>query len=138
MLVMTNKEQVAMDDSKFTLFTDDWSDTDTAVETSVPDQPGAREARGAFVCSDGSSALAPPASGKNVAQLVVRNLPDDIVRALKQRAARNNRSAEQEHREILLAALRGPRRRPLADVLASMPNVGRDEDFARDQNDTRG
>ena len=66
-----------------------------------------------------------------MARLVLRNLPDDLVRALKQRAARHNRSAEQEHRAILDAALRGPRRRGLTAVLASMPNVGRDEDFAR-------
>jgi len=58
--------------------------------------------------------------------------------ALKLRAAKNNRSAEQEHREILRAALRGPRRRPLAEVLAAMPDVGRDEDFAREQTDRRG
>jgi antitoxin FitA len=73
-----------------------------------------------------------------MAQLVVRNLTDDLVKALKQRAAKHNRSAEQEHREILEAALRGPRRRRLADVLAAMPNVGRDEDFARHQIDSRG
>jgi len=73
-----------------------------------------------------------------MAQLVVRNLPDELVKALKQRAARHNRSAEQEHREILEVVLRGPRRRSLAAVLASIPNVGRDEDFVRDQVDTRG
>jgi plasmid stability protein len=73
-----------------------------------------------------------------MAQLMVRNLPDDIVLALKQRAARRNRSAEQEHREILAAALQGPRRKRLADVLASMPDVGEDTDFARDQRDARG
>lgn len=68
-----------------------------------------------------------------VAQLMVRNLPEDLVKALKQRAAKNNRSAEQEHREILQAALRGPRRRSLIEVLRAMPNVGKDEDFARHQ-----
>ena len=73
-----------------------------------------------------------------MAQLVVRNLPEDLVKALKQRAARHNRSAEQEHREILRAALRGPRRKHLADVLSAMPNVGRDEDFVRRQSDRRG
>jgi antitoxin FitA len=72
-----------------------------------------------------------------VAQLLVRNLPDELVRALKQRAAKRNRSAEQEHREILKAALKGPQRRRLADVLASMPNVGTDEDFTREQTDRR-
>ena len=73
-----------------------------------------------------------------MAQLMVRNLPDDLVKALKQRAAKHNRSAEQEHREILQSALRGPRRRSLATVLAGMPNVGNDEDFERDQSDRRG
>jgi plasmid stability protein len=73
-----------------------------------------------------------------VAQLMVRNLTDDLVKALKQRAAKHNRSAEQEHREILQAALRGPRRRSLAEVLAAMPDVGKDEDFRRDQTDRRG
>jgi antitoxin FitA len=68
-----------------------------------------------------------------MAQLVVRNLPDDLVRALKRRAARHNRSTEQEHRWILETALGGPKRRGLAALLASMPNVGRDQDFARHQ-----
>jgi antitoxin FitA len=72
-----------------------------------------------------------------MAQLVVRNLPEELVVALKRRAAKRNRSAEQEHREILKSALQGPRRRALADVLAGMPNVGQDEDFARQQSDRR-
>ena len=72
-----------------------------------------------------------------MAQLTVRNLPDELVLALKRRAARRNRSAEQEHREILKAALQGPGRKALADVLAGMPNVGEDEDFARQQADRR-
>jgi len=37
--------------------------------------------------------------------LHVRNLDDDVVRRLKQRAARHGRSAEAEHREILIQAL---------------------------------
>ena len=40
-----------------------------------------------------------------MAQLTVRNVTDQIVRALKQRAAARGRSAEAEHREILRAAL---------------------------------
>jgi len=56
---------------------------------------------------------------------------------LKRRAAMRNRSAEQEHREILKAALTGKKRRPLADVLAAIPNVGEDSDFRREQNDRR-
>ncbi len=72
-----------------------------------------------------------------MAQLVVRNLPEELVKALKARAARHQRSAEQEHREILKAALGATRRRSLAEVLAAMPNVGRDEDFTRSQIDRR-
>jgi antitoxin FitA len=68
-----------------------------------------------------------------MAQLMVRNLPEDVVKALKQRAAKHNRSAEQEHREILQAVLRGPRRRGLAEVLGNMPDVGDDSDFIRRQ-----
>ena len=72
-----------------------------------------------------------------MAQLMVRNLDVDLVKTLNRRAAKHNRSAEQEHREILQAALRGPRRRHLAEVLTSMPNVGDDVDFARQQADRR-
>jgi plasmid stability protein len=68
--------------------------------------------------------------------LLVRNLDEEIVRALKERAARHKRSAEAEHRAILEQALQRPRRKSLAQVLASMPNVGRDEDFARAQEET--
>lgn len=66
-----------------------------------------------------------------MANLIVRNLDDDIVRALKERAARHNRSAEAEHRAILEQVLARPPRKSLAQVLASMPNVGLDEDFER-------
>jgi plasmid stability protein len=62
--------------------------------------------------------------------LIVRNVEEHIVQALKERAAQNGRSAEAEHREILKAALARPRKRSLNEVLASMPDVGRDEDFA--------
>ena len=72
-----------------------------------------------------------------MAQLVVRNLDEGLVQALKKRAAKNNRSAEQEHREILKAALLGPKRRSLAAVLAAIPHVGEDADFARQQKDRR-
>ena len=61
--------------------------------------------------------------------LVVRNIDEEIAFALKQRAAANGRSAEAEHREILKMALKKPRRRSVKDILASMPDVGRDEDF---------
>jgi len=66
-----------------------------------------------------------------MAQLVVRRIGDDLVDRLKERAAANQRSAEEEHRQILSRALRGPKRRSFAEVLAAMPNVGQDADFAR-------
>ena len=58
-----------------------------------------------------------------MAQLIVRNLDEAVVRALKKRAARNNRSIELEHRQILKQALLQPRRRSLAQVLAAMPDT---------------
>ena len=66
-----------------------------------------------------------------MAQLVVRNLDSELVQRLKLRAAAASHSAEEEHRLILQAALRGPKRRTLAEVLMQMPNVGEDADFAR-------
>ncbi len=66
-----------------------------------------------------------------VANLVVRNVDDAIALTLKQRAASYGRSAEAEHREILKQALSGPKRRSLAEILMSMPNVGEDADFDR-------
>jgi len=63
--------------------------------------------------------------------LIVRNVDPEIVKALKELAARNGRSAEAEHRAILETALRKPRKRSFYEVLASMPNVGRDSDFDR-------
>lgn len=70
-----------------------------------------------------------------MANLVVRNLDDRIVSALKQRAARHGRSAEAEHRAILEDVLVKTRRRTLAEVLAAIPDVGLDEDFARAQDE---
>lgn len=63
--------------------------------------------------------------------LIVRNLDDDTIAALKARAARHGRSAEAEHRAILEQALLRPRRRSLAEILQRMPGVGLDEDFER-------
>lgn len=65
-----------------------------------------------------------------MAQLIVRNLEDEVVEALKKRAAAHGRSAEAEHREILRAALEEPATgRSLWDWLAAMPDVGEDADF---------
>jgi plasmid stability protein len=67
-----------------------------------------------------------------MAQLLVRDLPEAVVRSLKVRAARHGRSAEAEHRRILEEALfsRGPRG-TLKEWLLAMPPGGTDADFAR-------
>lgn len=64
-----------------------------------------------------------------VAQLIVRNLEEEVVRALKLRAARNGRSAEAEHREVLRAALIRKPSRSFKEHLLGMPDVGDDADF---------
>ncbi len=66
-----------------------------------------------------------------MANLIVRNLDQRIVDALKQRAARHGRSAEAEHRALLESLLVQPARKSFAELIVAMPNVGRDEDFER-------
>ena len=66
-----------------------------------------------------------------MADLLVRGVDDGIVQALKKRAGAHGRSAEAEHRAILAAALMSPPRRNLAELLASMPDVGLDAEFER-------
>ena len=68
-----------------------------------------------------------------MANLIVRNIDEDIIKALKTRAGRHNTSAEAEHRKILAQALLKPRKRSFAQVIAAMPNVGKDSDFNRVQ-----
>lgn len=65
--------------------------------------------------------------------LLVRGVDEGLIQALKERAARNRRSAESEHRAILAEALARRRRLTLAEVLKKIPPVGRDEDFERRQ-----
>ena len=65
-----------------------------------------------------------------MAQLIVRELEESVVRALKLRAARKGVSAEAEHRAILREVLLGRSSRSFKEALLSMPNVGRDADFA--------
>lgn len=51
-----------------------------------------------------------------MAQVLVRNLPDDVVARLKARAARQRHSLEQELRNILAEAARPGREDLLADM----------------------
>ena len=69
-----------------------------------------------------------------MAQLIVRKLSDRVVRRLKERAASNGRSAEEEHRIILQESLVGPvggAHKTLKDHLLGMPDIGDDADFVR-------
>jgi antitoxin FitA len=67
----------------------------------------------------------------SMAQLIVRNLEEQIVKRLRRRAAESGLSVEAEHREILREALIGKRSRSLKEYLLDMPNAGSDKDFAR-------
>lgn len=64
--------------------------------------------------------------------LTVRNVPDDVHRALRVRAAQHGRSTEAEVREILAAAVKPQGRVKLGSLLAEIgrkANLG-DEAFA--------
>ena len=67
-----------------------------------------------------------------MAQLIVRDIEEEIVKELKIRAALNGQSAEEEHRQILRRALRPEKDKPsFKELLSQMPDVGDDADFAR-------
>ena len=67
-----------------------------------------------------------------MASITIRNVPDDVHRALRVRAAQHGRSAEAEIREILEQAVKPPKRVRLGDALAALGRkVGlTDEDVA--------
>ena len=65
--------------------------------------------------------------------VIVRNVPEDIIKALKKRAGQHGTSAEAEHWKILTQALLKSRKRSFVEAIAAMPNVGRDSDFERVQ-----
>ena len=67
-----------------------------------------------------------------MAILTVRNVPDDVHRALRVRAAQHGRSTEAEVREILAAVVKPEKRVRMGEALAT---IGRkigltNEDFA--------
>lgn len=65
-----------------------------------------------------------------MSQLLVRELDQELVDALKRRAASHGRSAEAEHREILRASLLvQPAKRSLKELLVAMPNFDDDDLF---------
>jgi plasmid stability protein len=66
-----------------------------------------------------------------MAMLTVRNLPDDVHRALRMLAALHGRSTEAEVREILAAAVKPEARVRMGDALAALSrDIGlTNEDF---------
>jgi plasmid stability protein len=81
-----------------------------------------------------------------MAQLLVRNLPESLVKKLKRRAVENGVSAEEEHRRILRSFFSPPKRKKAVkanskkpytfdDHLLAMPDVG--EDWMFDRKDPR-
>lgn len=66
-----------------------------------------------------------------MSQLLVREVDEKIVAALKRRAAAHGRSAEAEHRAILGESLLStqPKKRSFKEVLASMPYFDDDDLF---------
>lgn len=55
-----------------------------------------------------------------MAMLTVRNLPDDVLRALRVRAAQHGHSTEAEVREILATAVKPATRVRLGEALAAL------------------
>lgn len=72
---------------------------------------------------------------KLMAHLIVRNIDDPIVKALKIQASRNGVSAEAEHRKILEQVLLHTPQKSFTKVLCQIPKVGCDGDFERIQDD---
>jgi len=63
-----------------------------------------------------------------MAQLIVRNLEEELVVRLKRRAADHGLSAEEEHRRILRRTLLSE---GFVNALTAIPDVGTDDDFKR-------
>jgi plasmid stability protein len=68
-----------------------------------------------------------------MAQLLVRQIEEKVVRKLKERAGRHGVSMEEEHRQIPREALLGQpsKKESFKAFLLSMPDVGEDRDFER-------
>lgn len=67
-----------------------------------------------------------------MSSITVRNVPEEVHRALRVRAARHGRSTEAEIREILAAAVKPEGRVKLGSLLADIGRKARltDEEFA--------
>jgi plasmid stability protein len=78
-----------------------------------------------------------------MANLHVRNVPEEVVKKLKQRAARHGRSTEAEHREILREAVSGEQGDAFEELAARLRkltegrNLTPSEDLVRESRDER-
>ena len=74
-----------------------------------------------------------------MAQLVVRQIEETVVKKLRERAANAGVSMEEEHRRILRDALRGGLRKAesFKAHLLAMPDVGEDSLFDRKRTTSR-
>ena len=70
-----------------------------------------------------------------MAQLIVRQIEEKVVKKLKERAGQHGVSMEEEHRRILREALVGPsKKKPsFKEYLRQMPDVGPDDLFERNR-----
>ena len=65
-----------------------------------------------------------------MAQLLVRNIDDSLVEALRKRAAKHGRSVEEEHRRILKRALKKKRpKKDLITMIRECPKFDGDDDI---------
>ena len=73
-----------------------------------------------------------------MAQLLVRGLEPEVVRALKRRAAEEGTSVEEAHRRLLREALlRTQPRLSFKEALLRMPDDGDDDAFSREKKKRR-
>jgi plasmid stability protein len=70
-----------------------------------------------------------------MAQLIVRNLDDELVKRLKLRAAEHNRSVEAEHRAILYSILMDDAPLNFKEWLLSLSETAAELPITRDQQD---
>ena len=72
-----------------------------------------------------------------MSQLLVRNIPESLVKKLKRRAIEHGVSTEEEHRQILKAALSQPtpakKKRTLLDAFIELGKIAPDFEFVRER-----
>lgn len=71
-------------------------------------------------------------------QLLVRNVPENLLKKLKRRAVEHGVSAEEEHRRILTESLVEAEKKPsFKEHLLSAPPLAKEDEWMFDRNDPR-